>query len=261
MLFRGQFVNGIDLVDVILWAFVIFFIALIWYLQRESAREGYPLEDDTSGRREPDSMFFFPPKKEFRLPHGRGTIEASHIGPADTREHALRRAAPWDGSPNEPTGDGMGDGVGPGSYAMRADVPDLTDDGRDRITPFRLNPDYTVPKQDLDPRGLDVIGADGHHAGKVVDLWVDRSEAIIRYLEVEVTGFKAKGTVLLPVPFANVSKARRRVEVTAVNTEHFANVPRTKSPDRVTRLEEDMIAGYYGGGTLFADPKRREPWI
>ena len=38
MLFRGEFVPGIDLVDVCLWLFVIFFIGLIAYLQREATR-------------------------------------------------------------------------------------------------------------------------------------------------------------------------------------------------------------------------------
>jgi len=65
----------------------------------------------------------------------------------------------------------------------------------------------------------------------------------------------------MPSCFCHVSKARRRVEVDAIKAEHFAGVPRTKSPDRVTRLEEDMISGYYGGGTLYATPKRQEPWL
>ena len=52
MIFSGEFVNGIDLVDVCLWAFMIFFVWLIYYLQREGMREGYPLEEDPSGRRE-----------------------------------------------------------------------------------------------------------------------------------------------------------------------------------------------------------------
>ncbi|MGA1372932.1 MAG: hypothetical protein ACO3Z6_15180, partial [Pseudomonadales bacterium] len=40
MIFSGEFVNGIDLVDVCLWAFTIFFLWLIYYLQREGMREG-----------------------------------------------------------------------------------------------------------------------------------------------------------------------------------------------------------------------------
>jgi len=36
-------------------------------------------------------------------------------------------------------------------------------------------------------------------------------------------------------------------------------VPVTKSPDQVTKLEEDKISGYYGAGTLYAVPSRQEP--
>ncbi len=258
MIFSGEFVNGIDLVDVTLWAFTIFFFWLVYYLQREGMREGYPLEEDPSGRQEPAALLFVPPKKTFHLPNGRGSVELTYAK-GDTRELALNRTAPWAGSPFVPSGDPLKDGVGPASYAMRADVPDLNWDGQDRISPYRLNPDYTVSAKDIDPRGLDVVGLDRKVAGVVTDLWVDRAEAIIRYLEVKLAGSGA--IVLLPVPFCNVSKTRKRVEVDAIKAEHFAGVPRTKSADRVTRLEEDMISGYYGGGTLYATPKRQEPWL
>ncbi len=258
MIFSGEFVNGVDLVDVCLWAFTIFFFWLIYHLQREGMREGYPLEEDPSGRQEAAALFFVPPKKSFILPNGRGTIELTY-GKGDTRDLALTRTAQWAGSPFIPSGDGMRDGVGPASYAMRDDVPDLNWDGQIRISPYRLHPGYTVSKKDIDPRGLKVVGLDRLVAGTVTDLWVDTAEAIIRYLEVELDGSGAH--VLLPVPFCNISKARKRVEVDAVKAEHFAHVPRTKSPDQITRLEEDMISGYYGGGTLYATPKRQEPWL
>ena len=103
------------------------------------------------------------------------------------------------------------------------------------------------------------VGLDRKVAVVVTELWVDRAEAIIRYLEVKLAGSGA--IVLLPVPFCNVSKTRKRVEVDAIKAEHFAGVPRTKSADRVTRLEEDMFSGYYGGGTLYATPQRQEHWL
>jgi len=258
MIFSGEFVNGIDLVDVCLWAFTIFFLWLIYYLQREGMREGYPLEEEPSGRQEPAALVFVPPKKSFNLPNGRGTIELTYAK-GDTRDLALNRTAPWANSPFVPSGDPMKDGVGPASYAMRADVPDLNWDGKTRISPYRLHPDYSVSPKDIDPRGLKVVGLDRKVAGTVTDLWVDTAEAIIRYLEVTLDGSGAR--VLLPVPFSNISKARKRVEVDAIKAEHFAGVPRTKSQDQVTRLEEDMISGYYGGGTLYATPQRQEPWL
>jgi photosynthetic reaction center H subunit len=260
MFFSDQFVQGIDLVDIALWAFTIFFVFLVVYLQREGTREGYPMEEDTTGRKEHTGIFFFPPKKTYKLPHGRGTIEQS-FGAGDTRPLALKRTAAWPGAPFAPTGDPMRDGVGPASWAERADVVDLTGEGLPRITPYRVNPGYYVPKPDLDPRGCPVLGLDGKVAGTVVDLWVDRSEAIIRYLEVEVSVDGSGRRVLLPMPFCIVNKGKKRIEVDAVTAAHFAHVPGTKDADSVTRREEDMISGYYGGGKLYATPQRAEPWL
>jgi photosynthetic reaction center H subunit len=258
MLYSGEFVNGVDLVDVCLWAFTILFFYLIYYLQREGMREGYPMEEDTTGRKETTGIFFFPPKKSYTLPNGRGTLEYSYA-PGDDREHPLTRTAPWPGAPSVPSNDPMRDAVGPGSYAERADVPDLTWHGEDRITPYRLNPEYKVSPKDIDPRGLPVFGLDGVRAGTVNDLWVDRAEAIIRYFEVTLEG--SGDRVLLPVPFASVNKSRKLIEVAAIKGEHFANVPRIRSMDRITRREEDMVSAYYGAGTLYATPQRQEPWL
>jgi len=259
----GEFVTGIDLVDILLALFTVFFLGLVLYLQREGMREGYPLEsDDDRGRVDTATPVFYPQPKTFRLMHGRGDLTYSY-GPRDTRELALKRTAPWPGAPYVPTGDPMTDGVGPASYAERADYPDLALSGAPRIVPFREVPDYYVPKNTSDPRGMTVYGADGQRAGEVVDLWVDRSEAIIRYFEVTVDGTgEVPRRVLLPVPFA-VKRGGRRpgIHVEAINASHFAQVPTTKLPTSVTRLEEDKIAGFFGGGKLYANAKRQEPFL
>ena len=41
---------GIDVALLVFWAFVLFFVGLVFYLRREDRREGYPLEDDVTGR-------------------------------------------------------------------------------------------------------------------------------------------------------------------------------------------------------------------
>jgi photosynthetic reaction center H subunit len=63
--------------------------------------------------------------------------------------------------------------------------------------------------------------------------------------------------VLLPIPFARINK--RGVKVTAITGAQFSDVPTTRHPDQVTLLEEDKIAGYYGGGYLYSTPQRQEP--
>ncbi|MEM9704644.1 MAG: photosynthetic reaction center subunit H [Pseudomonadota bacterium] len=257
MILSQEFTAGIDLVDISLWVFTLFFFGLVFYLQAEGRREGYPLEGDTSGEKEDEGTFWYLPKKIFRLPHNRGERTLFH-GKRDERSHNLERTAVWPGAPYTPKGDPLLAGVGPASYAERDDVPDLTDDGRNRIVPFRLGDGYEVAKADADPRGYQVIGADGEKGGECVDLWVDRSEAVIRYLEVNVGDSATPKQVLLPMPFANINKAKKRVVVEAVLGDQFKNVPRTKSPVSVTRLEEDKIAGYFGGGKLYATPSRTE---
>ncbi len=257
MNFGGEFVTGIDLVDISLWLFTLFFFGLIFYLRREDRREGYPLERDTDGELEDDGVIWYAPKKTFTLPHKRGTVSVPH-GRRDQRDLALARTAVWPGAPFQPTGDPMRDAVGPASYAEREDIEDLTDDGRQRIAPLRVDGHIYVAEGSPNPVGMTVYGGDGKPAGEVVDVWVDRSEAIIRYLEVNIGKDGMADHVLLPIPFANISKGRNRVDVDAIFAHHFAGVPKSKSPTSVTRLEEDKIAGYYGGGKLYASPARTE---
>ena len=77
-----------------------------------------------------------------------------------------------------------------------------------------------------------------------------------RYLEVEIAGGRS---VLVPIPFTLIR--RNQVEVHAIYARHFAAVPALRNPDQITKLEEDKISGYFGGGTLYADPQRSEPLI
>jgi photosynthetic reaction center H subunit len=159
--------------------------------------------------------------------------------------------------PYEPTGNALLDAVGPGAYALRKDVADLDLHGQPVLRPLRAMKDYGVSDKDPDPRGMTVTGADGKSGGKVVDVWVDTVEALFRYLEVETPAQGGIRRVLLPIPFARIR--RSGIEVNAITGAQFAHVPGTKSADQVTKLEEDRISAFYGGGMLYADPKRAEP--
>jgi photosynthetic reaction center H subunit len=146
--------------------------------------------------------------------------------------------------------------VGAGAYSNREDVPERTTHGVPLIQPLRIASDFSVAPQDVDPRGLPVMAGDGKQGGTVKDIWIDSAEMMFRYLEVEITGGK---TVLLPITFSLIR--RNQVEVHAIYARHFAAVPPLKNPDQVTKLEEEKITAYYGGGTLYADVKRSEPLI
>lgn len=260
------FTAYIDLAQVVLYMFWIFFAGLILYLHRENKREGYPLKSDDGGRRVIEGFPAVPSAKTYLLPEG-GTQSA----PRTEQEGPAIAAQPcnlWRGAPLVPTGDPLLSGVGPASWTERAEITDKTADGRNRIVPLRSATAFHVDERDPDPRGMTVYGADGGAGGKVKDIWIDLSEYLIRYLEVTVTtpavGEAASATsrsVLLPINFARIDRRRKRIDVTAINAEHFTRVPTLRSPDEVTRREEDRICGYYGGGTLYANAQRAEPLL
>lgn len=282
----GAITGYFDVAQIVLYAFWIFFAGLIIYLRREDKREGYPLESD---RVHVKVVGFpgLPEPKSFVLPHGGGTRYAPRPEPRETIN--ATPIAPWPGAPLQPTGDPMLAGVGPGSYANRPDVPDLTFEGAPKIIPMRVATDYAVAHQDLDPRGLPVLGADDVVGGTVKDIWVDQSEPQIRYLEValplaaepepvaaapaaeeggEATPAQTPArrapvaeTVLLPMNFVRVNRKARNLKVNAILGRHFINVPRLAQPNQVTLREEDRICAYYAGGTLYAQAGRADPWM
>jgi photosynthetic reaction center H subunit len=67
--------------------------------------------------------------------------------------------------------------------------------------------------------------------------------------------------VLLPYGFVKYDAANRVVNVASIRSDQFADVPAIRNPDQVTRLEEDKICAYYGGGTLYASAARSEPLL
>jgi photosynthetic reaction center H subunit len=253
---KGVIQGNIDVAQVVLYVFWIFFAGLIIYLRREDRREGYPLFSEPSNTYKRGDSFFIPPPKTFILPHG-GTAQAPS-GKPDERAIRAEKIGAWPGAPLDPIGDPMLAAVGPGSYAERADVCDKTVEGDARIVPMRVAKSFAIATGDGDPRGMPVIGADRKTAGTVGDVWVDRSEVLIRYLEVELN---SGGRVLVPMTFAHVDKRRGRVHVHALLAGQFSNVPTPANPDQVTLLEEDKICAYYGAGTLYAEPKRTEPLL
>ncbi len=255
----GAITEYIDVAQIALYLFWFFFAGLILYLRREDKREGYPLESDRSRDVQVEGFPALPKPKVFALAHG-GEYEAPHPEPSQ-RPIAAEPAAAWPGAPLEPTGDPMLDGVGPASWAERSNHPELTVDGDPRIVPMRVATEFRVAEQDPDPRGMAVLGADGEPGGTVCDLWVDRSEPQIRYLEVEVEGAEPRRRVLLPMTLSRIVGSARQVRVKSVMGRHFATVPGTASPDLVTQREEDRICAYYGGGHLYAAPERSESLV
>lgn len=256
----------IDVAQIVLYLFWAFFFGLVFYLQRESRREGYPLVGE-DGREENHGLWMDDPKK-FELEHGDTVLYSNQ---PERRDLALEPKSGPLGDPFVPTGNPMKDGVGAASYAMRMDHPDVAHEGHVKIQPMSKASDYGVGEHDDDPRGMTVYGHDGKVAGVCSDLWIDVAEYVVRYLEVDLG---EQGKVLLPYYLADIQGPRgilhfllgievmkQGIFVNSITAAQFADCPRTKKPDEITLREEDMIMGYYGGGKLHSVPERSEPLI
>ena len=101
----------------------------------------------------------------------------------------------------------MLDGVGPGSYADREDIPELTMEDIPCIVPLRLAEGTYLEARDPDPRGMRVLGADSEVGGVVTDVWVDRAEALIRWRH-PVRGLLSPGEFM---PVVNTSPISERI--------------------------------------------------
>jgi photosynthetic reaction center H subunit len=247
----------IDVAQLVLYVFWFFFAGLIFYIRREDKREGYPLESTRGGRVRIVGFPSMPEPKAFVLPHNGGTVYAPRV---ETPEKVNGTPAqPYPGSPLDPNGDPMLSGFGPSASPDREKHPDLTHEGEDKIVPMRVATDYWIAENDPDPRGMTVVGFDGEVGGTITDVWVDRAEPQIRYLEMQVG--KGGKKVLLPINFTRFDKKNRQIKVKSLRGKHFANVPTLAKPDQVTLYEEDKICAYYAGGHLYAAADRSEPLL
>lgn len=248
------FFGNFDLASLAIWLFWGFFALLIYYLQTENMREGYPLETE-DGRPAPNQgPFPVPRPKTFRLPHGRGDVTVPSA--ANEAEHrrgglAMARTATSEGFPHAPTGDAMADGVGPASWAPRRDEPELDGHGHNKIVPMAHADGFTV-SAGRDPRGLPVQASDLEVVGRISDMWVDAPEQLVRYLEVDLN---SGGKRLIPMTMAKIWPDRVRVNF--ISADRFAGIPATRSATEVTKLEEDKIAGYVAGGWMYDAAKRK----
>ena len=67
-MYSGAITSNIDVAQVVLYMFWVFFAGLIYYLHRENKREGYPLESDTGmGRNRYEGFPATPDPKTFTL--------------------------------------------------------------------------------------------------------------------------------------------------------------------------------------------------
>ena len=229
------FFGNFDLASLAIWLFWGFFAFLVYYLQTENMREGYPLELENGAAAPNQGPFPLPSPKTFLLPHGRGEVTVPN-GTREAREVALGRTAASEGFPHAPLGNPMTDGVGPAAWAPRRDLPELDGHGHNKIVPMAQAPAFGV-SAGRDPRGLPVQAGDNEVVGRISDMWVDAPEQLVRYLEIDLnSGHRC----LVPMPMVKIWKDR--VRINSLSSDMFDGVPGTKSQIEVTLLEEDKIS-------------------
>ena len=254
-----QLTPGLDVALLVFDAFVLFFIGLVFYLRREDRREGYPVEDGLTGRIDVrGGPLSRAPEKTFHLPHGRGIV-TTPTGGRDRFDLAARPVERFHGAPLVPTGNPLLDGIGPAGFAERRREPDLDMDGNPRIVPLSSDTAFAVTARDPDLIGWPVLGLDGRIAGTVDDLWIDRADRLIRYIQLRLDG--GAGSVLAPMMMAKVDRRRRRVVIDALTAAQFAEAPVPEGDGVITLYEEERVQAYFGGGYLYATPERAEPLL
>ncbi len=245
--FWGDF----DLASLAIWGFWFFFAALIYYLQTENMREGYPLEMEDGSESPNQGPFPVPKPKTFKLVDGKEvTVPSAENEAAHRRENlALEKVATPEGYPQVPTGDPMVDGVGPASWVPRADEPERNAHGEPKIVPMAGKDDFFI-SAGRDPRGMPVLSKDDQVVAHVSDMWIDEAEQEVRYLELELESEHGSGKRLVPMTLVRVQP--RWVMVASLHSSRFDGVPQTRSSSQVTKLEEEKISAWYAGGTLFS---------
>ncbi len=268
----GAITSYFDWAALTFTVFWLVFAYSLFYLRREDRREGYPLETDIDEKYvfNPDGGLFkwIPEPKVFLLRDGTKAYAPNYERDAAEKKQSvsMERATRGPGMPWQPTGNPLTSGAGPAAWAMRSDSPDKTVNGETKLVPLRNDKEFFVEPQDVDPRGLSVVCTDDKVAGQVSDVWIDRSEDMIRYLEVKAGG----KSVLLPITMAQFRPATKasasepmakrvgghEVFVDSVTASQFQNAPSPRSGSSVTLREEDQITAYFGAGHLYAKPDR-----
>lgn len=100
------------------------------------------------------------------------------------------------------------------------------------IVPLDEVHDADARKGKPDPRGWEVVAADGTKVGEVDELLVDRTSHRLRYLDVELNDRllvrddgREERHVLIPVGYARLAPDLEKVMVTNLRTEDVAQLP------------------------------------
>ena len=246
---RGA-IGNLDVAQIVLYAFFAFFTALIWYLRREDRREGYPLESEAARRVQGARLSADPVAED--LPSRRG-------GVAQRPDYAARRSPvkaakvePWPGAPLQPTRRSDARRGRPRRLQRNAPSRPLQDDAWRGSDFAAAHSAISRSRRWRNPIGFSVVGADHTSVGVDQSMFGSIAPKSHRALSTKCSSPAPSRRVLLPVYFAASSRSAAASWSRRCSPNSSSNVPALGTPDRVTMLEEDRIAAYYGAGTLYA---------
>ncbi|HSU16384.1 PRC-barrel domain-containing protein [Longimicrobium sp.] len=105
----------------------------------------------------------------------------------------------------------------------------MSNDDLDRVVPLDELDDFRVSRDDPDPRGWEVVAADGRKIGEVDELLVDTGAMKVRYLDVDLDDEMVAGEhdrhVLVPIGYARLDRDHDRVIVDEITSADLRAIP------------------------------------
>jgi sporulation protein YlmC with PRC-barrel domain len=105
----------------------------------------------------------------------------------------------------------------------------MSNDDLDRVVPLDELDDFRVSRDDPDPRGWEVVAADGRKIGEVDELLVDTGAMKVRYLDVDLDDGLVAGAhdrhVLVPIGYARLDRDHDRVIVDEITSHDLRAIP------------------------------------
>ena len=255
----GTISNQLDLPTIAFWLFLLFFISLVFWIQRETKREGYPLKASPFTT---EQMAGFPPPPSqpatYILSEG-GTTQAPHYYPQPPTS-----AVPvhqFDGTPLAVVGNPLTAAIGPGAWVRKNDAVLLNDRHQNLLSKLSLLHEWSIERSDSDPRGMKVFDWRWNAVGHVSDCWVDTGSKIVRYLVVDLDPAMVPSVrqVIVPIYHTVIKERAREVRVTALWTHQFADVPMPAESHEMTGQEEERLNAYFAAGRFYRDDPMTMP--
>ncbi len=126
----------------------------------------------------------------------------------------------------------------------------MSTDDLDRVVPLDDLDDFRVAGDDPDPRGWEVVAADGGRIGEVDDLLVDTGAMKVRYLDVGMddgAGAEPDRHVLVPIGYARIDRDHDRVIVDGLSSADLSAIPAYRHGPITRDFETDVRDSYRRG--------------